>query len=204
MTRVHVPVLVIALAATACGPTSTAAPVTPPVTVIVTQAGADIHAPEGWDTYRSDALGFGFAYPEAGTLAAGEGTALATIEFATDPATNVVREVISVSGDAGADTCASPLAEGWTAEDLSPETVVLNGVSFLRQTHSGVAAGTSTVWAAYTTERDGRCVSLGYELSTFDPANLDPTRFPTPPARVDWRARVQGFEAVVATFRWLR
>ena len=203
MMRVHAPVLVIALAATACIPTSTVAPVTPPVPEVVTQAGADSHAPEGWNTYRSDALGFGFAYPPSGTLAAGEGTALATIEFAADPATNVVREVISVSGDAGVDTCASPLAEGWTAEDLSPETVVLNGLSFVRQTHSGVAAGTSTIWAAYTTERDGRCVSLGYELSIFDPANLDPTRFPTTPVKVDWGAKVQGFEAVITTFAWL-
>jgi hypothetical protein len=168
-----------------------------------TQVGADFHAPEGWSAYRSDALGFAFAFPGAGTLDASEGTALATIEFAADPLTNVVREVISVSADAGADTCASPLAEGWTAEDLSPETVVLHGTSFVRQTHSGVAAGTSIVWVAYSTERDGRCVSLGYELSTFDPANLDPTRFPTPPVGVGWQARVQGFEAVVATFVWL-
>ncbi len=80
---------------------------------------------------------------------------------------------------------------------------MLSGTSFLRQTHSGVAAGTSTVWVAYTTEREGRCVSLGYELSTFDPANLDPTRFPTPPVSVDWQARIKGFEAIVATFAWL-
>jgi hypothetical protein len=206
MTRLHLPALVIALAAAACAPAPTLTPTIPsPATPLPpTQAGADIHAPEGWDTYRSDALGFGFAYPPPGTLAAGEGTTLATIDFALDLATNVVREVISVSGDAGADTCASPLAEGWTAEDLSPETVMLNGISFLMQTHSGVAAGTSTEWVAYSTERKGRCVSLGYELSTFDPANLDPTRFPTPPVSVDWQAKVQGFEAIVATFVWLR
>ncbi len=100
--------------------------------------------------------GSAFAYPGAGTLAAGEGITLVTIDFAADPATNVVREVISVSGDAEAPTRAQArLAEGWTAEDLSPEIVVLNGISFLRQTHSGVAAGTSTVWVAYSTERDG-------------------------------------------------
>lgn len=203
--RVHVPLLVIALAATACGLTSTVAPVTPPVTVDVpsTQAGIEFPAPEGWATFRSGELGFGFAYPPSGRLEAGEGITLATIDFAADPATNVVLEVISVTGDAGGAMCASPLAEGWTAEELSPETVVLNGTSFLRQTHTGVAAGTSTIWVAHTTERDGRCVSLGYELSTFDPATLDPTRFPTPPVRVDWQARLEGFEAIVATFSWL-
>ncbi len=206
MKRVYLPVVVIALAATACGLTSTVCPVTPPLTMNVpsTPTGTDISAPEGWDTSTATIRsGFGFAYPPTGRLAAGEGVTTATIDFAADPATNVVLEVISVSGHAGGELCASPLAEGWTAEELSPETVVLNGTSFLRQTHSGVAAGTSTVWVAYTTDREGRCVSLGYELSTFDPANLDPTRFPTPPVSVDWQARIEGFEAMVATFVWL-
>lgn len=204
MMRVLVTAWVIALTAAACSPASTPAPALPsPATHIPPTQAGQLHAPEGWGTYRSDVLGFGFAYPPSGTLAAGEGTAMATIEFALDPATNIVREVISVTGDSGADTCASPLAEGWEAVDLSPETVVLNGISFLRQTHSGVAAGTSSVWVAYSTERDGRCVSLGYELFTFDPANLDPTRFPTPPVTVDWRTKVESFEAIVATFVWL-
>ncbi len=205
MKRVFLAVVVIALTATACGLTPTVAPVTPPASVDVpsTPTGTDISAPEGWAIYRNDSLGFGFAYPPAGRLAAGEGVTTATIDFAADPATNVLLEAISVSGEASGEACASPLAEGWTAEELSPETVVLSGTSFLRQTHSGVAAGTSKVWVAYTTEREGRCVSLGYELSTFDPANLDPTRFPTPPVSVDWQARVEGFEAMVATFMWL-
>jgi len=109
-----------------------------------------------------------------------------------------------VSGLAGGETCASPLAQGWDPGELAPETVEVNGISFLRQTHSGVAAGTSAVWVTYTARRDQRCAGLGYVLRTFDPANLDPTRFPTPPAAVDWRSKVQGFEAMVATFTWLR
>jgi len=206
MTRGLLPGLVIALATAACGLTSTIAPTMPPPTLDVpsTQAGSDVSAPEGWDTFRSDELEFGFAYPASGRLAAGEGVSLATIDFAADPATNVVEEVISVSGAEGAGSCASPLAQGWALDELAPKTVGVNGVSFLRQTHSGVATGTSTLWVAYTTQSDERCVSLGYELRTFDPANLDPTRFPTPPVSVDWQARVRGFEAIVATFTWLR
>ena len=42
----------------------------------------------------------------------------------------------------------------------------------------------------------------GLRARTFDPANLDPTRFPTPPVKVDWKAEAQSFEAVVATFVW--
>ncbi len=95
MTRVYLPVVVIALAATACGLTPTVAPVTPPVSVDVpsTPTDIDISAPEGWAIYRNDSLGFGFAYPSSGRLAAGEGVTTATIDFAADPATNVVQEV---------------------------------------------------------------------------------------------------------------
>ena len=136
-------------------------------------------------------------------LAPGEGETLARITFPPDPAANVVEEIITLYGAVGADTCSSPISAGWAGEELTPETVVLNGISFLRQAHTGVAAGTSSIWVAYTTEREGRCVSLGYELRTFDPANLDPTRFPTPPATVEAEERIRTFESMVATFTWL-
>lgn len=206
MTRVLLPVLVFALTTSACGLSSTVAPTILPATLEMppAQARPDITAPEGWEVFRSDEAGFGFAYPVSGSRTAGEGATLATIDFPADPATNVVQEVISVSAAEGAGACASPLAEGWATDELAPQTVEVNGVAFLRQTRSGVAAGTATVRVAYTTQREGRCVSLGYELRTFDPANLDPTRFPTPPVSVDWQARVEGFEAIVSTFVWLR
>ncbi len=137
-------------------------------------------------------------------LVPGEGETLARISFPPDPATNVVDEVVTLYGAVGADTCSSPMAAGWAADGLTPETLVLNGISFLQQSHSGVAAGTSSIWVAYTTQREARCVSVSYELRTFDPANLDPTRFPTPPPTADWHERVQGFEAIVATFTWMR
>ena len=201
-------VLVISLWASACALTSPAQPTAAPATLPApplsrTAAVSASVAPDGWTTFSNDELGFTVAYPSAGRLAAGEGATLATINFPADPGMNVVEEIIKLSGGSHTDTCASPLAEGWASDELTPETVVLNGIVFLRQTHSGVAAGTSSIWVAYTTLREVRCVSLGYELRTFDPANLDPTRFPTPPAAVDWRERVQDFEAVVATFAWL-
>jgi hypothetical protein len=160
-------------------------------------------APQGWDVFLSEEIGFRFAYPDSGTLSVGSGTALAMITFAADPAANVVEESISISGIRSDSDCVSPLAEGWAPADLSPEMVEVNGVPFLRQTHAGVAAGTSSIWIAYTAQRDERCVSLGYELRTFDPANLDPTRFPTLPVQVDIQEHILAFEAIVATFVWL-
>jgi len=198
--------LVVALACASCTPAahSPTAMDDPTVVAMPDASVSDVPVAQGWQVFVSEELGFQLAMPNAGTLTAGEGSALATITFPADPGTNVVEEVISISGVQGEPGCASPLAEGWSPEELSPETVEVNGVPFLRQTHSGAAAGTSSVWVAYTTEREGRCVSLGYELRTFDPANLDPTRFPTPPVSVDAAARIRGFEEMVATFTWLR
>jgi len=201
-------VLGIGLWASACAVTwpaqTTAAPATLPAPPLPrTAAVSACVAPDGWTTFSNDELGFAVAYPPAGRLAAGEGEMLATVNFPADPATNVVEEIIKLSGGSRTGTCSSPLAEAWAYDELTPEAVVLNGIVFLRQSHSGVAAGTSSIWVAYTTEREARCVSLGYELRTFDPANLDPTRFPTPPAAVARRERVHDFEAVVATFTWL-
>ena len=200
---------VLCLLAAACTLTPNPPPATQavktPVPELPTTPGiGDVSAPQGWSTYRNEELAFGFAYPASGLLAPGEGEILATISYPPDLAANVLEETVLVGGLAGSETCASPLAQGWEPGELAPETVEVNGVSFLRLTHFGVAAGTSAVWVAYTAHRDQRCASLGYVLRTFDPANLDPTRFPTPPAAVDWQSKVQGFEAMVATFTWLR
>ncbi len=201
--------IVLCLLAAACTLTPNPSPASQAVETPVpelppTPALADVSAPQGWSTYRNEELAFGFAYPASGVLAPGEGDILATIGYTPDPTTNVLEETILVSGLAGVETCISPLAQGWAPGELAPETVEVNGVSFLRQMHSGVAAGTSAIWVAYTTQQNERCASLGYVLRTFDPANLDPTRFPTPPAAVDWRSKAQGFEAMMATFTWLR
>jgi len=202
----HSLLLAVALACAGCTPITRSATSLGDPTVVTTPdaSPSDIPVPQGWRVFTSEELGFQLAYPDTGTLSPGDGTTLAKITFLADPGTNVLEEIISISGIRGGPECTSPLAEGWAPGDLSPETVEVDGVPFLRQTHSGVAAGTSSLWTAYTTQRDQRCVSLGYELRTFDPANLDPTRFPTPPATVDWRERGQGFEAIVAAFTWTR
>jgi hypothetical protein len=201
-------VLVVGLCACACAVDSPLAPTTTPKALAAPTpspaAAPTFVAPDGWDILADDELGFAVAYPSGAVLTPGEGESRARISFPPDAATNVVEEILTLYGAVGAGPCSSPMAAGWGAVELTPETVVLNGISFLRQSHSGVAAGTSSVWVAYTTEREGRCVSLGYELRTFDPANLDPTRFPAPPATVDRRERVHSFEAIVATFVWTR
>lgn len=209
MARLATFMMTLGLASVACASLSTTSPglttaAPSPTQVSVSPTDVSIPAPAGWSLYRSQDLGFGFAYPAAAVLTSGEGETLATMAFPPDPSTNVVEETVTVSATNAAQICASPLAEGWPPGELAPESLVMNGTTFVRQTHSGVAAGTSTTWVAFTTSRAERCVSLDYTISTYDPANLDPTRFPTPPVRVDVQSKVRGFEALVATFTWLR
>jgi hypothetical protein len=55
----------------------------------------------------------------------------------------------------------------------------------------------------YSTSRGNECVSLDFTLSTYDVANLDPTRFPNPPASIDLAVEQQVFEEITASLRWL-
>jgi hypothetical protein len=197
--------LALLLACVGCAPIIASKPTEVAFTPTITPGPTDSASliPEGWTAFASQEVGFAFAYPASAALASAEAPTLATITFPPDPRMNVVEESVTVSGARDGSGCTSPLTEGWPPEDLSPETIEVNGVPFLRQTRSGVAAGTSSIWVAYTTQCDQRCVSLGYVLRTFDPANLDATRFPTPPGKVDVQEHIRVFEAIVATFAWL-
>ena len=194
-------VLLLSIAAAACA--AHPAP-SPEPTLVPEQATPELAIPEGWTAFRDDAHGFALAYPTTAAQPTISGEAAFSLTLPADPSTNVVEETVAVRIVPAGQPCASPLGSGFAPEELAPAAVELGGLSWLRQTRSGAAAGTASTWVAYSTSRGDRCVSLDYTLRTFDPANLDPTRFPTPPARVEWSEREAVFEQVVASFMWLR
>lgn len=194
-------VLLLSIAASACA--AQPAP-SPEPTLVPEQATPELAIPEGWTAFRDDAHGFALAYPGSTAQPTMSGEAVLSLTFPVDPSTNVVEKTIAVRIVPAGQPCASPLGSGFAPEELEPTTVELGGLSWLRQTRSGAAAGMASTWVAYSTSRGDRCVSLDHTLRTFDPANLDPTRFPTPPVTVDRRSMSQDFEAIVATFTWLR
>jgi hypothetical protein len=168
------------------------------------QSTLQLSAPDGWSSYRDEANGFALAYPQTTSLPSSGGEAAFYLTLPTDPSTNVIEETIAVRIVPPGQPCASPLGSGFAPEELEPTTVELGGLAWLRQSRSGVAAGTASTWVAYSASRKDRCLSLDYTLRTFDPASLDPTRFPTPPARVEWSEREAVFEQLLASFTWLR
>jgi hypothetical protein len=158
----------------------------------------------GLISYTDDFVGFSFMYPSTATLQEGSTEGTRGITYLNDTSTNVIEAYISVTSQTNSAPCVSPVAKGWAPTDLETERVELGGTPFIKQSHSGVAAGTSITWVVYTTERDERCVGLAFALSTFDPGNLDPTRFPDPPTSIDIHQAFLNFEDIVSTFRWLR
>lgn len=198
-------VLLLSIAASACA--ASPSPQTDPSQVAgqatPVQSTPEFAVPDGWTAFLDDASGFAIAYPGSTAQPTTSGEA-AFFTMPADPSTNIIEETIAVRIVPAGQPCASPLGSGFAPEELSPVTVELGGLPWLRQTRSGAAAGTASTWVAYTTSNGDRCVSLDYTLRTFDPANLDPTRFPAPPPSVDPRSRSQVFEAIVATFTWLR
>jgi hypothetical protein len=95
-----------------------------------------------------------------------------------------------------ANPCQSPLATESMLE--TSETVVINGISFLKQTGQDATAGHINKWTAYSTSRDNVCVSLDFVLRAADPGV-----FATPPPLYDEAAESAVFEQIVETYMWL-
>jgi len=160
-------------------------------------------APPGWTVYRDLDHGFGFWYPADARVTSATGDQAARIEFLRQNPTNVVEESLTVRVGGMENGCRGPLEQEFDPAGVESRDVELDGAAFIRQTHSGVAAGTAVLRVVYSTSRGNECVSLDFTLSTFDVANLDPTQFPNPPASIDPAVEQQLFEEIAASLRWI-
>jgi hypothetical protein len=78
------------------------------------------------------------------------------------------------------------------------ETVVINGISWLKQTGGDGTAGHINTWTAYSTSRNNVCVSLDFVLRAANPGV-----FTTPPPLFDEAAESAVFGQIVGTYTWL-
>ncbi len=188
----------------ACAPSPTQTPDIQPSPVSTTPPVIEATSlPAESQEYRNETLGFSFIYPLGALVTEASDQQSILITFPIHPDTNVLEEQASVTVQTST-PCISPLTEGRDPSQLNEQEVVFNGVKFLRHSFNGAAAGTTAVMASYTTEKDAQCLIFSFVLKTFDPANLDPKAFPTPPAMVDWQEEVRGFDEMVSTFTWLK
>lgn len=184
-------------------PASLPSPLSRP-TNVVTVSASQVPELAQWLSYQNEAFGFTFLYPPESLVSESFDKRTATITLPMQANTNVIERYMTVSVLESQSQCVSPLAEGWEAAELESQEITFNRTTFLKQSHAGVAAGTSRVWVAYSTQQAQQCISLGFVLSTYDPNYLDPTAFPNPPSQVDVKEELALFAAIAATFTWLK
>jgi hypothetical protein len=178
--------------ATPGGPTDTPTPLPggPTATWTPTPATSD------WLTFTNARYNFQFKYPKEGQIADGTTDNFARIDLPFVAGTNLSEKYLEVIVAENANPCRSPLATSSMLE--TSETVVINGITFLKETGGDGGAGHLHQWVAYSTLRDNVCVSLDFILHSLNPGN-----FPTPPPVFDYAAESAVFGQIASTYAWL-
>jgi hypothetical protein len=173
-------------------PTGTPTPIPggPTATFTATPTASD------WLTFTNSTYGFQFKYPKEAQLADGNTDNFARLDLPFAAGTNLREKYLEVIVVENANPCRSPLATSSMLE--TSETVVINGITFLKETGGDGGAGHLRQWVAYSTLRDNVCVSLDFVLHSLNPGN-----FPTPPPVFDYAAESAVFGQIVSTYAWL-
>jgi hypothetical protein len=112
------------------------------------------------------------------------------------PGTNLSQKYLQMSVAENVDPCRSPLASSSIPQ--SSETVVINGITFLKETGEDGTAGHINKWTAYSTAKNNACISLDFVLRAANPGV-----FTTPPPLYDEAAESAVFGQIMSTFAWL-
>ena len=143
-----------------------------------------------WLTYTNSRYGFMFGYP--GQLEPGNTDNYALINLPFGQGTNLVDKFLEVSVAENLSVCESPL------QSQTAETVIISGLTFLKETGSDGAAGNFYQWVSYSTARNNVCVTLDFVLHS-----LNPGSFATPIPVFDYAAESAVFGQIVSTYSWL-
>jgi len=174
-------------------PTSTSTPIptdTPPPSATPTLP------IDNWLTYTNSKYGFEFKYPSGGQLLDGNTDTYARINLPFVQGTNLIEKYLEAIVTENADPCQSPLATQSMLQ--TSEQVVVNGITFLKQTGEDGTAGHTNKWIAYSTARNNVCVSLDFVLRSANPGV-----FETPPPLYDEVFETGIFGQIVSTYTWL-
>jgi hypothetical protein len=187
------------------GPTPTftlsPAPMTP--TISSTPAGptptftaTTLPIPGDWLTFTNVTYRFLFKYPPEGQILAGGTDNSTRIDLPKAPGTNLTQKYLQMTVVENLNPCRSPLASSSIPQ--TSETVVINGITFLKETGEDGTAGHINKWTAYSTTRNNACVSLDFVLRAANPGV-----FTTPPPVYDEVAESAVLGQIVSTYQWL-
>lgn len=174
-------------------PTFTSTPETPPTPTVTA---SPIPIPGDWLTFTNSTFDFQFKYPPSSWIETGGTDTNTIIHLPRAPGTNLGTKYLQMIVAENANPCQSPLATQTMLE--TSETVVINGISFLKQTGQDGTAGHINKWTAYSTFRNNVCVSLDFVLRAANPG-----AFTTPPPLYDEAAESAVFGQIVSTYAWL-
>jgi hypothetical protein len=174
-------------------PTFTSTPETPSTPTVTA---SPIPIPGDWLTFTNSTFDFQFKYPPNSWIETGGTDTNTIIHLPHAPGTNLGTKYLQMIVAENANPCQSPLATQSMLE--TSETVVINGISFLKQTGQDGTAGHINKWTAYSTSRNNVCVSLDFVLRAANPG-----AFTTPPPLYDEAAESAVFGQIVSTYAWL-
>jgi photosystem II stability/assembly factor-like uncharacterized protein len=147
-----------------------------------------------WLTYTNSTYGFQFKYPP-GSERFFETASSILINMPIAPGTNLREKYLQVTVRENINPCQSPLAQ--SGMPGTPENVVINGISFLKQTGGDGGAGHLHEWVAYSTLKNNACISMDFVLHSLNAGN-----FETPIPEFDKAAESAVFTQVMSTFAW--
>ncbi|HMB24250.1 MAG TPA: NBR1-Ig-like domain-containing protein, partial [Anaerolineales bacterium] len=165
-------------------------------TVTPSATAGPTETPPQWRNFRNSKYGFEFLYPNEAQLLSGSTDNYARINLPFTPGTNLSEKYLDVTVVENVSSCHSPLATSSMLE--TSETVVINGITFLKETGQDGTAGHTNKWTAYSTSRDNACVSLSFVLRA-----VNPGVFTTPIPLYDEAAETSIFGQIVSTYAWL-
>ena len=147
-------------------------------------------------TFTNQTYGFQFKYPYLASIVSGGNDNFTRINLPFTSGTNLSEKYLEMIVAENVNPCQSPLATQSILE--TSETVIINGITFLKQTGGDAGAGNIYQWVAYSTARANYCVSLDFILHSHNPGN-----YPTPPPVFDYAAETAVFGQMVSTYTWL-
>jgi murein DD-endopeptidase MepM/ murein hydrolase activator NlpD len=152
--------------------------------------------PGEWLPFTNNTYGFRFLYPAAGQIVGGGTDNSTRINLPFVPGTNLSQKYMQMTVAENVNPCRSPLATSSIPQ--TSETVVINGISFLKETGEDGTAGHINTWIAYSTQKNNACVSLDFVLRAANPGV-----FSTPPPLYDKAAESAVFGQIMSTYAWL-
>ena len=200
MSKTLVAVLGIAIMLAACSPSTpllpTHFPSTQPPTYIPNLAETPLPTPQQV-VYHDDKAGFSIQHPLTWKESDAGGYPV-VFSLTAAPGTTLIDKSMEINATENAMDCKETTYNSDTGT-TSPETLTVNGISFLKESGSGIGAGNIYDWTSYSTMKGSMCINVTFVLHS---ANSGV--YSTEPASFDKAVESAIFGPLLNTFKFDR